>query len=328
MNKLTKILSLMLVFVLVAVAFAACADNSDKKESVTVRVAGLKGPTSMGLVKLMEDNQNKQSKNTYEFTVAGAADEITPKLIQGQFDIAAIPANLASVLFNNTNGQIQVLAVNTLGVLYVVAKGVEINSVEDLKGKTVYATGKGSTPEYSFKYILSQNGIDTEEDLTIEWKSEPAEAVAQLSANETGIAMLPQPYVTVALNSVEGLEIKLNLNEEWENLETDSRFITSVLVVRRDFAEKNPEAVANFLTEAASSAAYINANVDDGAALVEKYGIVAAAVAKKAIPYCNITFITGSEMKTSLAAYLQTLFSQNPQSVGGKLPAVGFYYEG
>jgi NitT/TauT family transport system substrate-binding protein len=318
----------MLVFVLVAVAFAACADNSDKKESVTVRVAGLKGPTSMGLVKLMEDNQNKQSKNTYEFTVAGAADEITPKLIQGQFDIAAIPANLASVLFNNTNGQIQVLAVNTLGVLYVVAKGVEINSVEDLKGKTVYATGKGSTPEYSFKYILSQNGIDTEEDLTIEWKSEPAEAVAQLSANETGIAMLPQPYVTVALNSVEGLEIKLNLNEEWENLETDSRFITSVLVVRRDFAEKNPEAVANFLTEAASSAAYINANVDDGAALVEKYGIVAAAVAKKAIPYCNITFITGSEMKTSLAAYLQTLFSQNPQSVGGKLPAVGFYYEG
>jgi NitT/TauT family transport system substrate-binding protein len=328
MNKLTKILSLMLVFVLVAAAFAACADNSDKKESVTVRVAGLKGPTSMGLVKLMEDNQNKQSKNTYEFTVAGAADEITPKLIQGQFDIAAIPANLASVLFNNTNGQIQVLAVNTLGVLYVVAKGVEINSVEDLKGKTVYATGKGSTPEYSFKYILSQNGIDTEEDLTIEWKSEPAEAVAQLSANETGIAMLPQPYVTVALNSVEGLEIKLNLNEEWENLETDSRFITSVLVVRRDFAEKNPEAVANFLTEAASSAAYINANVDDGAALVEKYGIVAAAVAKKAIPYCNITFITGSEMKTSLAAYLQTLFSQNPQSVGGKLPAVGFYYEG
>ena len=328
MNKLTKILSLMLVFVLVAVAFAACADNSDKKESVTVRVAGLKGPTSMGLVKLMEDNQNKQSKNTYEFTVAGAADEITPKLIQGQFDIAAIPANLASVLFNNTNGQIQVLAVNTLGVLYVVAKGVEINSVEDLKGKTVYATGKGSTPEYSFKYILSQNGIDTEEDLTIEWKSEPAEAVAQLSANETGIAMLPQPYVTVALNSVEGLEIKLNLNEEWENLETDSRFITSVLVVRRDFAEKNPEAVANFLTEAASSAAYINGNVDDGAALVEKYGIVAAAVAKKAIPYCNITFITGSEMKTSLAAYLQTLFSQNPQSVGGKLPAVGFYYEG
>lgn len=318
----------MLVFVLVAVAFAACADNSDKKESVTVRVAGLKGPTSMGLVKLMEDNQNKQSKNTYEFTVAGAADEITPKLIQGQFDIAAIPANLASVLFNNTNGQIQVLAVNTLGVLYVVAKGVEINSVEDLKGKTVYATGKGSTPEYSFKYILSQNGIDTEEDLTIEWKSEPAEAVAQLSANETGIAMLPQPYVTVALNSVEGLGIKLNLNEEWENLETDSRFITSVLVVRRDFAEKNPEAVANFLTEAASSAAYINANVDDGAALVEKYGIVAAAVAKKAIPYCNITFITGSEMKTSLAAYLQTLFSQNPQSVGGKLPADGFYYEG
>lgn len=328
MLNIKKISAVLLIFVLVLTAFAACSKNDQPKDNPKIKVAGLKGPTSMGLVKLMEENENKTSKNSYEFTVAGSADEITPKLVQGEFDIAAIPANLASVLYNNTDGKIQVVAVNTLGVLYVVAKGVEINSLEDLKGKTVYATGKGSTPEYGLKYILSENGIDPEKDLTIEWKSEPAEAVALLSANETGIAMLPQPYVTVALNNVQGLEIKINLNEEWDKLENNSRFITSVLVTRKEFAEKHPELLKKFLDEASASASYINANVEEGANLVEKYSIVAAAVAKTAIPYCNITFIDGSEMKTALSAYLEILHGQNPKSVGGKLPNDNFYYEG
>lgn len=328
MLNIKKISAVLLIFVLVLTAFAACSKNDQPKDNPTIKVAGLKGPTSMGLVKLMEENENKTSKNSYEFTVAGSADEITPKLVQGEFDIAAIPANLASVLYNNTDGKIQVVAVNTLGVLYVVVKGVEINSLEDLKGKTVYATGKGSTPEYGLKYILSENGIDPEKDLTIEWKSEPAEAVALLSANETGIAMLPQPYVTVALNNVQGLEIKINLNEEWDKLENNSRFITSVLVTRKEFAEKHPELLKKFLDEASASASYINANVEEGANLVEKYSIVAAAVAKTAIPYCNITFIDGSEMKTALSAYLEILHGQNPKSVGGKLPNDNFYYEG
>ncbi|NLN55487.1 MAG: ABC transporter substrate-binding protein [Clostridiales bacterium] len=328
MLNIKKISAVLLIFVLVLTAFAACSKNDQTKDNPTIKVAGLKGPTSMGLVKLMEENENKTSKNSYEFTVAGSADEITPKLVQGEFDIAAIPANLASVLYNNTDGKIQVVAVNTLGVLYVVVKGVEINSLEDLKGKTVYATGKGSTPEYGLKYILSENGIDPEKDLTIEWKSEPAEAVALLSANETGIAMLPQPYVTVALNNVQGLEIKINLNEEWDKLENNSRFITSVLVTRKEFAEKHPELLKKFLDEASASASYINANVEEGANLVEKYSIVAAAVAKTAIPYCNITFIDGSEMKTALSAYLEILHGQNPKSVGGKLPNDNFYYEG
>ena len=327
-TKKTVALLLAVITVLLAFTFTGCSEKEEVTERVTIKAAGLKGPTSMGLVKLMEDNANKTAKNDYEFTIAGTADEITPKLIQGQFDIAAIPANLASVLYNNTDGQIQVLAVNTLGVLYIVAKGVEINSLDDLKGKTVYATGKGSTPEYGLKYILSSNGIDPASDLNIEWKSEPAEAVALLSAAETGIAMLPQPYVTVACGSVDGLEIKINLNDEWNKLDNDSQFITSVLVVRKAFAEAHPEQIADFLEEAAASASYINANTEDGAVLVEKYGIVAAAVAKNAIPYCNITFITGNEIKTALSSYLEILYNQKAESVGSALPGDNFYYEG
>jgi len=328
--KMKKYIALLLAVmtVLLTFAFAGCSEKEEAAEDVTIKIAGLKGPTSMGLVKLMEDDANKTAKNDYEFTVAGTADEITPKLIQGEFDIAAIPANLASVLYNNTEGQIQVLSVNTLGVLYIVAKGIEIDSIDDLKGQTVYATGKGSTPEYGLKYILSSNGIDPSADLNIEWKSEPTEVVALLSASETGIAMLPQPYVTVACNSVDGLEIKINLNDEWNKLGNDSQFITSVLVVRKAFAEAHPDQIADFLEEAAASASYINANVDNGAALVEKYGIVASAVAKTAIPYCNITFITGNEMKTALSSYLEILYNQKAESVGSALPGDNFYYEG
>ncbi len=329
MNNLTKkLIALLLAAAASIFAFAGCAKNGESQNDVTVRIAGLRGPTSMGLVKLMEDDANKTSKNDYEFTVAGSADEITPKLVKGEFDIAAIPANLASVLYNNTDGQILTIAVNTLGVLYIVAKGVEIKSLEDLRGMTVYATGKGSTPEYGLRYILSSNGIDPANDLDIEWKSEPSEAVALLSVAESGVAMLPQPYVTAALNSVAGLEIKLSLNDEWDKLESGSRFITSVLVVRKDFAAAHPKQVADFLNEAASSAAYINANVESGAALVEKYGIIAAAVAKTAIPYCNITLIDGTEMKTALSAYLEILYDQNAASVGAALPGDDFYYEG
>ncbi len=333
---LSILLGVFLIAAILIISLSSCSggndesapesDSSKTETALTVKVAGLKGPTSIGLVKLMEENENKTSKNSYKFTIAGSADEITPKFIKGDFDIAAIPANLAAVLYNNTEGQIKVIAINTLGVLYIVSKGVEINSLEDLKGKTIYATGKGSTPEYGLKYLLEQNNISPESDLTIEWKSEPTEAVALLSAQETGIAMLPQPYVTVAQNAVEGLEIAINLNDEWNKLDNGSSFITSVVAVRTDFAEKNPQAVADFIAEASASASFVAANVDDGAFLVDKYNIVAEAIAKKAIPYCNLTFITGGEMKDSLSGYLRILYDQNPASVGGALPGDGFYY--
>ena len=244
----------------------------------------------------------------------------------GEMDIIAVPANLASVLYNNTDGAAELLAVNTLGVIYIVEKGESVQSVADLAGKTIYATGKGSTPEYALRYILSENGIDPDTGVTIEWKSEPTEVVGALSAAEEGIAMLPQPFVTVAQSSVEGLRVAIDLTEAWNALDNGSTLFTGVLVIRRDFAETYPEAIKAFLAEYEASTKYINENVADGAQLVEKYGIVKAAVAEKAIPYCNITYIAGEDMVAPMNGYLQVLFDQNPKSIGGAMPGEDFYY--
>lgn len=326
--KLRKTIAILLASLLaltLAMTSAGCSD-AGKTDADVIRIGGLKGPTSIGLVKLMEDNENNASVNNYDFTVAGSADELTPLLVKGELDMAAIPANLASVIYNKTEGAVQVLAVNTLGVVYIVEKGSAVNSIADLKGKTIYATGKGSTPEYTMRYILSQNGLDPDKDVTFEWKSEPTEVVALLIAGSGGIAMMPQPYVTVAQGSVEGLRIALDLTAEWNKLNSGSQLITGTLVVRKDFAEQHPLAIKSFLKEYKESTEYVNANVADAALMVEKFGIFKAAVAEKAIPYCNITFISGEEMVTSLSGYLRVLYDANPASVGGNIDYTDFFY--
>ena len=298
------------------------------------RIAALKGPTAMGLVELMslsdtvnemmEGKENVVStKNTYDFTLAGSADEVTPALIKGDLDMACVPANLAAVLYGQTEGAVEVLAVNTLGVLYIVENGETVQSMADLKGQTIVAAGKGSTPEYALRYLLSENGIDPDKDVTIDWKSEHSECVAALASGQASIALLPQPFVTVAQTKIEGLRMAL----EWDALDNGSGLITGVIVARRDVVEANPGAVDAFLAEYEASVEWVNANNADAAQLISEYGIVEAApVAEKALPYCNIVCITGSEMKEKLSGYLQVLADAEPSSVGGTLPADDFYY--
>ncbi|MCR4607391.1 MAG: ABC transporter substrate-binding protein [Oscillospiraceae bacterium] len=304
-------------------------EAAEKYEPVTIRIGGLKGPTSIGMVKLLEDAENGLTLNNYEFTMAAAADELTPKLLKGELDVLAVPANLASILYNRSEGGVKMAAVNTLGVIYIVEKGGEtVNSIQDLKGMTIYATGKGTTPEYALTYLLAQNGLDIERDVTMEWKSEPTEVVALMTNMDSAVAMLPQPFVTVAGTKLEGLRTALDLTAEWNGLENGSAFITAGLVVRSAFADENPEAMKVFLDEYSASAEYVNANPAEAAAMVEKLDIVKAAIAEKAIPYCNIVCIPGDEMKTMLSGYLQVLFDLNPASVGGALPGDDFYWTG
>ena len=307
------------------------AASEETADLGTATVAALKGPTAMGMVKMMSDDAASDSP-LYDFNIYASADEITPKLVQGELDIAAVPANLASVLYNNTEGQVQVLAINTLGVLYIVENGDTVQSVEDLKGKTIFASGKGSTPEYALNYMLTENGIDPETDVTIEWKSEHSECVASLAATENAIAMLPQPFVTTAQTQNENLRVALDMTEEWESLAqangSDVTLITGVVVARKEFVEQNPDLVKVFLSLYEKSVIYTQEDVEGAAALVGQYDIVPEAVAQKALPECNITFIAGDEMQGKLSAYLQTLFDQNPKSIGGELPGDDFYYVG
>jgi NitT/TauT family transport system substrate-binding protein len=297
-------------------------------EDDAVRVGSLKGPTSMGIVSLMQKAEAQETEIPYEFTMVTAADELLANVISGDVDIAMLPANVASVLYNKTEGGVRVIDINTLGVLYVVECGDAIQSVSDLAGKTIYLTGKGTSPDYVLQYLLAQNGLTTD-DVTLEYKSEAAEVVSVLAEDETAIGLLPQPYVTVAGMQNENLRIALDLTAEWENVqgEEGSSLVTGVTIVREDFLAEHEDEVLDFLAEHEESAAYTNENPEEASELIAAQGIIEKApVAQKAIPYCNITCITGEEMKTALEGYLEVLYDLDATSVGGALPDEDFYY--
>lgn len=310
-------------------ASEAASSEEAKKLSTTdaLRIAGLKGPTTMGLVNLLSMEKEGTASLDYDLQLYGAADEIVPKLIKGDLDMAAIPANLAATLYQKTNGGIQVMAVNTLGVLYVVEKGDTVHSFADLKGRTILSTGKGTTPEYVLRYLLRKNGLDPDRDVKIEYYSEASEVTAQMAAaKKDAIAVLPQPYVTAAQMKDSSLRVVLDLTREWNKV-CDTQLITGVTVVRTEYAKKNPDVIAAFLTDYQKSVKAANEDIDGTAALCEQVGVVTkAAIAKKALPKCNIVYRNGEEMKKDISAYLQVLYDASPASVGGKLPDDGFYY--
>ena len=291
------------------------------EDDVKIRVGAMKGPTSMGML-FMQGNEN------YDFVMTTAADELLPMMIKGELDIALIPANVASILYNKTQGGVSVIDINTLGVLYMVSGDSSIKSVEDLRGKTIYLTGKGTTPDYVLNYVLNENGL-TNEDVTLEFKSEATEVAAVLSENPNAIGLLPQPFVTAAQIQNESLVVVMDMNEQWDMLqgENGSRMVTGVTVVRNEFLQENRKAVEKFIEAHEESTKAINADPDTGAKLAVETGIVAKEpIAKKAIPNCNIVCITGEEMKNALSGYLNVLFEQGKESVGGMVPTEEFYF--
>ena len=338
-TTMKKVLSLVLVMVMCLSVFTACSSNEESDIDVpvstaTFAIAGMKGPTTMGMTKLMKDAEVNNADEAYEGNVYnvemyGTAQEINPLLIQGQLDVAAVPANVAATLYAKTEGAVQVAAVNTLGVLYMVQIGDAVQSVQDLVGKTIYTTGKGTTPEFTLRHILAENGIDPDKDVTIEFKSEATEVGALLAAAEGDmVAMLPQPYVTAVQAQNANVTVCLDMTEEWGKI-SDQQLITGVLVARKAFIEENKEAFDVFLADYAASTKYVTENVDEAAAWVAEYGIVAKEpLAKKAIPQCNITCVTGEEMKALVNNYCSVLFDQNSASVGGTMPDEAFYYLG
>ena len=307
------------------VLIGCAADEPDV--SAKINIGCMKGPTAIGMIKLFSDSDEGITHNTYHYTIAGTADELSTALIQGDMDIAAVPCNLASVLYNRTEGEIVTVAINTLGVLYIVEEGETIHSVTDLQGKTIYSTGQGTTPEYTLRYLLTANGLNPDGDVSIEYKSESSEVVAILAQNPEAVAMLPQPYVTSALNNNANLRIALDVTKEWEASSEDSTVVTGVIVARRTFIDENKEAFTAFLGEYKASTAYVNEFVTETALLLEKFDVFKAAIAEKAIPFCNVTYIDGEEMKTKATAYLQVLYGQNPNAVGGSVQEGMFWFE-
>lgn len=298
-------------------AFAACSKKQDDTE---IRIAALKGPTGMGMVKLAD----KQNYPNYTVSIEASPDALNPRIISGEVDVAAVPVNLASVLYNKLDGDISVLAVSTLGVLYVVEAGSEVNSVADLAGKTVYATGQGATPEYILNYLLDKNGVAGS--VEVNYVGEHAALATMLANGSAEIGMLPEPNVTSTLAGNDNLRIALNLTEEWNKV-CSTELVQGVVIARKSFVNEHPEAIEQFLREYEKSSAFVNENIDEAAKLIVDVGILGnVEIAKKAIPNCNISFGKGEAMHKAVEGMLTVLFEANPKSIGGKLPDKDFYY--
>lgn len=289
-------------------------------ETAPVRVYALMGPTGIGMVKLMNDNDG-----TYDFTLVNAPDEVVAAIASGSADIAAVPTNLAATLYQKTKGNVQLVALNTLGVLYILDRTGEINSLADLAGKTLYATGQGAVPEYVLNYILAANGLT--DSVTVEYKAEHAELATLAAAGEVDVCMLPEPNVTAVLSQNADFRIALDVTELYDAAAEGTTMSMGCVIVRKAWAEEHPDELAQFMTAYEESVAFVNSEVEAASQMVEAQGIMPkAAVAAKAIPNCNIVYIDGEEMKAAIQPFFQVLFDANPSSVGGALPDDGFYY--
>ena len=314
-----KFLAILLSLIII---IGATACSKTKKTGVTVNIGVLKGPTGMSAAWLMGQNDQKLSANDYNFTVAGTPDAITGQLINGDMDIAALPTNAISALYNKTEGKISVLGVNALGVLYILENGNSINSVSDLAGKTVLASGKGSTAEYVLNYILEKNGVIAE----IVWAAEHSEAATLALKGDYDIVMLPEPFVTNVTAKSDAFRVALDLTEEWEAL-GNGELTMGGIAVRTAFLEEHPDAVKAFVDEYGKSVAFTNSQPEDAAKLIAKYEIAAEEVAKNAIPRCNIVWLHGKDYKAVLENFLGVVYDANPAGIGGKMPGDDFYLD-
>lgn len=314
-----KFLAILLSLIII---IGATACSKTKKTDVTVNIGVLKGPTGMSAAWLMDQNDQKLSANEYNFTVAGTPDAITGQLINGDMDIAALPTNAISALYNKTEGKISVLGVNALGVLYILENGNSINSVSDLAGKTVLASGKGSTAEYVLNYILEKNGVIAE----IVWAAEHSEAATLALKGDYDIVMLPEPFVTNVTAKSDAFRVALDLTEEWEAL-GNGELTMGGIAVRTAFLEEHPDAVKAFVDEYGKSVAFTNSQPEDAAKLIAKYEIAAEEVAKNAIPRCNIVWLHGKDYKAVLENFLCVVYNANPAGIGGKMPGDDFYLD-
>ncbi len=340
MKRITLLIAVVLLSLAAVFMLAACKDDSKTPDTTAdsgsddtvaeadeVRILTLKGPTGMGMANIMNDAKNN-TESKYRIELFASPDLVKTEILLGNYDIAALPTNVAAALYNSGKADLQVAAVNTLGVLYILENGNTVTDIQSLKGKTIHATGGGSTPEYILRYVLSKNGIDPDKDVTLDFSyTDHAELAAHLTAGSDMIAMLPEPNVSTVLMSQDKTRVALDLTAEWAKV-SDSEVMQGCIVVRREFAEQYPEQFAKFLDEYRASAEFINENVDTAAEIISNLEIVPkAAIAKNAIPRCNIVYIEGGKMEESLSGFLKVLYEASPSSVGGKLPDENFYYQ-
>jgi len=331
--KLKKLLCFILLFSTGLILSSCMIKSNDENKNIqdekkNINIIALKGPTSLGLVKLWNDSDENKTESKYNISVVGDPSEAIAKFASSDADIGLLPTNMASILYNKTSGNLKVAAISTLGVLYIVSNDNSIKNISDLRNKTIYVSGQGATPEYALKYILKQNGLKINKDVFIEYKSEHSELASEVISENVSVALLPEPFVTQVVEKNSNIKVNLNLTNEWEKLSGQESTLTmGCIVVRKSFIEQNKEVFDKFLEDYKFSAEYTNQNLESTSQLADKYGIMQKEIAFKALPKCNVVFIDGDEMKSKIGNFLKILFDFEPKSVGGKMPNEDFYYK-
>lgn len=340
MKRTVKVLSILMALVLM-LSMAACAGDTTTTtpdttptetqvkntlaDNEVMNIYTLKGPTGMGMAQMIADEADEEDKDR-NFVIAAAPEDVSAAIINGDADIAACPVNLASVLYNKTGGRVELLALNTLGVTYILTNGTEVNTIEDLRGKTIISAGQGATPEYILTKLLTDSGLEIGKDVFVEFKSEHSDVASLLAAGEAQVALLPEPNVTATSLQNADVKVALDLTKEWE-AKYGTKLVQGCIIGRKDFVDAYAGEVDEFLEEYKESVDFINTASDEAAQMIVDAGIIPKApLAKKAIPNSYITFITGEEMKNLAVENLQVLFAANPASIGGNLPNADFYY--
>lgn len=335
MKNWSKFIVIAILVLSMMVTFIGCGSDTAQEQPLEIpldtetpiNIMVLNGTTGFGMAKLISDTAAGNSLLNYNFSVETDASNVTAALINGSVDIAALPTNAASVVYNKTQGEVQVLALNTLGVLYLVTDGsVTANSMEDLRGMTVHAPAQN--PSFILTYLCESNGLTVGKDVFIDnTYAQPADLRTAVAAGEVSIAVLPEPMLTIAKASNDKLVTALDLTEEWDKVSTPGSLVQGCVVVRKAFVEANPALIDHFLNDYAGSVSYLTEDGADVAGVIESSGVFAkGAVAAKALPNCNLCFITGESMKTALNQFLEVMYETQPQSIGGAVPADDFYY--
>lgn len=326
-----KRLFLIITVLVMALSLVSCTEKApayDAEKEISVMV--LNGTTGFGAAKLIDDSKNGTAALNYKFSVESDASAVNAALINGSVDIAALPTNAAAVVYNKTQGGVKVAAVNTLGVLYVVENGDTVKSFSDLKGKTLYVPGQGSNPEYITAYLCEKNGLKVGEDITLDFTyNAPADLRTAVASGKVELAVLPEPMVTIAKSANDKLNTALDLTAEWDKVAQKDSLMQGCIVVSKKFAEENPNELNKFLEEYSASVTFVNENPKEASEMIAEHGIFEkAAVAQKAIPGCNLCYISGDSMKKSLSTFFNIMFDADSKSVGGAVPSDDIYYLG
>ncbi len=328
-KKTITIISFIILAIMV-ISISGCKkvfDTNPPIKPINAKIVAMKGPTGIGMVRVMNEIISLSDYVNTKFEIMTSTETVVAGLLDKSISIAAVPTNLAAVLYNRTEGDIQILAVHTLGVLHILDKSGTINSVADLKGKTIIASGQGSLPQYVLEYILQENGIDTDKDVEIVYKGEQSEVATLFLSGQADIVMLPEPFVSTVMNKDDTIVHAIDLNTEWEKVAPGITLSMGCLVAQKSFIEENPTEVNTFLDEYKASIEWVLAEPYNAADLIVSSEIIDnREVAEKAIPNCNIVYIDAKDAVNSLNAFFEFLHNNNPASVGGKLPDANIYY--